>query len=139
MAYNGIAAKLSVMNGETVEDIGYISNFSVEESKSVVEITAFGKDCKEKLPSIYGWSASAAGIADFNTATGQKKLREAMIKGQPVKVRFYLDKDKIYLEGTAYIESMSLDISAEDKGNISISLSGDGELTMTEVPQTPAV
>ena len=53
-----------------------------------------------------------------------------MIAGTPISVTFYLD-ETVKFSGTAYIESMSVDISAEDKGNISISLNGDGELTLT--------
>lgn len=52
-----------------------------------------------------------------------------MISGESVTVNFYLDS-ATYLTGTAIVESMSLDISAEDKGNISISLSGTDQLQL---------
>ena len=71
---------------------------------------------------------------DFGTTTNQKAFRDAMIAGTPVSVTFYLDStssNEVKFTGSAYIESMSVDISAEDKGNISISLNGDGGLTLT--------
>ena len=48
----------------------------------------------------------------------------------PVDVKFYLDVDKnVALYGKAYVTSFSVNISAEDKGGVSISLTGTGELT----------
>lgn len=133
MAYSGLTAKLSIVeagaNAEApiIHDIGYIGNFSVEETRDVVEITRMGSADKEKMAAGYSWSASADGTADFETATSQTLLREAMVAGTPVQVRFYLDatEDKLcFLEGKALVESMSIDLSAEDKGNVSIGLSG---------------
>lgn len=127
MAYTGLTAKLMI--GE--KELAYISNWSVEETKDVIEVTKLGESSKEKLPSLYSWSASADGTADFENDAAQKTLREAMLAGTPVTAKFYLKDETTYLTGTALVESMSLDISAEDKGNISISLSGTGELALT--------
>lgn len=129
--YTGLTAKLEIKN--TAESaavtVAYISNWSVEESRDLIEVTKLGSKVKEKKPALYSWSASADGTADFGTSTNQKAFRDAMIAGTPVNVTFYMDEN-VKFSGSAYIESMSFDISAEDKGNISISLSGDGELTL---------
>ncbi len=126
MAYTGLTASLKIGNNDT---IAYISNWSVEETKDTIELTKLGVGYKEKIPSLYSWSASADGTADFTSAANQKTLRNAMISGESVTVNFYLDS-ATYLTGTAIVESMSLDISAEDKGNISISLSGTDQLQL---------
>ncbi len=134
MAYTGLTASLKI--GEN-KPVAYISNWSVEETKDTIELTKLGVGYKEKIPSLYSWSASADGTADFTDTANQDTLRNAMINGTPVTVNFYLDS-KTYLTGTAIVESMSLDISAEDKGNISISLSGTDQLQLTTPPAVGA-
>lgn len=132
--YNGLTAKL-MLDDKT---IGYISNWSVEETRDLVEVTKLGSKEKEKFPTMYSWTASADGTADFEGESAQVALREAMLGGSLVAVKFYLN-DTRYLTGSAYVESLSVDISAEDKGNISISLSGVGELKMqTQSQSNPA-
>ena len=128
--YTGLTAKLKINQDSTDAQVMYISNWSVEETRDIIEVTKLGSKAKEKKPSMYSWSASADGAVDFGTSSNQKALRDAMIAGTPISVTFYLD-DTAEFTGTAYIESMSVDISAEDKGNISISLNGEGELTLT--------
>jgi len=121
MPYKGITGKLTILDGAAARTadgyqgtpVAYISNWSVEETRDVVEITQLGEKSKEILPSLLYWSASAEG-AD----------------GTPVNVRFYLDSET-YLDGTAYVTAFSVNISAEDKGGVSISLTGSGELKLT--------
>ena len=94
-----------------------------------MEITQLGEKSKEILPSLLYWSASAEGAADFSDGA-QQAFRKAMTDGTPVNVRFYLDSET-YLDGTAYVTAFSVNISAEDKGGVSISLTGSGELKLT--------
>lgn len=131
--YTGLTAKLKI--GENT--VAYISNWSVEETRDIIEITKLGSKNKEKMPSLYSWSASADGTADFTTGSGHKELRDAMVAGTKVEAKFYLN-DTTFLTGSAYVESLSMDISAEDKGNISISLSGEGDLALTTGSVAPA-
>lgn len=130
MPYTGVTAKITVKEGSAEKTIGYISNWSVEEKRDIVEYTQLGVKTKGKLPSTYGWTASADGAADFETASAQKTLRTAMLNGTAVNVKFYLD-NTTFLTGSAYVDSLSIDISAEDKANVSISLNGIGELSDT--------
>lgn len=135
--YTGLTAKITINNSD--KEVAYISNWSVDETRDIIEVTCLGKKTKEVAPSLYYWSASAEGTADFTTPDAQKALREAMVNGTKVDVKFYLDDDT-YLTGKAYVNTFSTNISAEDKGGVSISLTGDGELAMT-APQanTPSV
>lgn len=130
--YTGLTAKLEIKTGSeaAAATVAYVSNWSVEETRDIIEVTKLGSKAKEKKPSLYSWTASAEGTVDFGSTTNQKAFRDAMIAGTPISVTFYLD-ETVKFSGTAYIESMSVDISAEDKGNISISLNGDGELTLS--------
>ena len=130
--YTGLTAKLEIKTGSesAAATVAYISNWSVEETRDIIEVTKLGSKAKEKKPSLYSWTASAEGTVDFGTSANQKAFRDAMLNGTSVTVTFYLD-ETVKFSGTAYIESMSVDISAEDKGNISISLNGDGELTLS--------
>lgn len=130
--YTGLTAKLSITQNETEKDIAYISNFSIEETRDMIEVAKLGSATKEKVPSTLGWSASADGAADFSSTSGQKDLRDAMTNGTLVNVKFYLTENT-YLTGQAYVESLSTEVSSDDKTSVSISLSGTGSLTMTTV------
>lgn len=129
--YTGLTAKLKVGTNE----IGYISNWSVEQTRDTIEITELGVDTKKYEPSFISWTASAEGVADF-TDNGQLALTNAFAKGEKVTAEFYLvyDKDNTakltYLTGSAIIDKLSVDISAEDKANISINLTGSGKLAL---------
>lgn len=128
--YTGITAKLTILQGEEEKEIAYISNFSIEENRDMIEVSKLGSVTKEKIPSTLSWSASADGAADFALVNGQKDLRDAMTNGTILNVKFYLD-ETTYLTGQAYVESLSTEISADDKTSVSISLAGTGALTMS--------
>ena len=59
-----------------------------------------------------------------------------MHNGNEVVCEFYLDNSTKF-SGTGLIESLSIDLSAEDKGNVSISISGTDELIYPGKPETP--
>lgn len=126
--YSGLLGKLMIESKE----IGYISNWSVEDTTDVIEITQLGKEYKEKKAGLQSWSASADGAVDFTSTSGQVELFTAKHAGTKVKCDFYLyiksGKPSVFFSGYGYIESLSVDLSAEDKGNISISISGTGKL-----------
>ena len=132
--YTGLTGK--VMIGEpTAAEIAYISNWSVEDTVELIEVSELGKRAKDKVAGFRGWTASADGAIEFGTdgTSGHKALFDAMHEGKKVKCEFYLNKGvgsepAVKFSGTGMIESLSIDLSAEDKGNISISLSGVDEL-----------
>lgn len=144
MPYKGITGRLTILSDSQKNEkssgnyvgtpVAYISNWSVEETRDVVEITQLGAKTKEILPTLLYWSASAEGAADFSGGA-QQALRKAMTEGTLVNVRFYLDKNT-YLDGSAYVTAFSVNISAEDKGGVSISLTGNGGLKLTPSDET---
>lgn len=135
MPYTGLTAKLTIDG----KDVGYISNWSVDETRDTIEVTKLGSKDKEIFPTLHYWSASAEGTADFADKHSQLDIRDAMVNGKEITVKFYLDTNAkndtaetryVYLEGSAYVTSFSVNISAEDKGGVSISLTGTKELSI---------
>ena len=129
--YTGLTGKLEIAleeNGTfgTSTEVAYISNWSVEDTTDIIEVTKLGKEYKEKQPGLQSWSASADGTVVFD-GNSQIALFKAKHDGTLVQCAFYLDTGVVFT-GNGYIESLSVDLSAEDKGNISISISGDGGL-----------
>ena len=118
--------------------IGYISGWSVEDKTEIIESTKVGQVHKEALPGFQSWSASADGAVVFEDNGGHEALFAAKHKGDKIILHFYLKdmetagtvgKD-VYFQGEGYIESLSVDLSAGDKGNISISIRGNGALNL---------
>jgi predicted secreted protein len=144
--YTGLTGKVVIGN-----EVVFISNWSVESSREVIEFSVLGQRTREKRAGLTGWTASADGTITFEGANSHASLFNAMNAGQPVRCEFYLfDPTKVNgsttaavrLHGQGLIESLSVDLSAEDKGNISISISGFGELdfngkTPTQVTPPP--
>lgn len=124
--YKGLTGK--VMIGGAI--IAYISNWSVEDTTDIIEVTKLGSNFKEKIPGLQSWSASADGAVEFTDDASQKELFVAKHNGTEVTCEFYLDSTTKF-SGAGVIETLSVDLSAEDKGNISISISGNGSLTFT--------
>ncbi|MCL2375725.1 MAG: phage tail tube protein [Firmicutes bacterium] len=137
--YTGITGKITI--GEDDKKVAYISNWSIDQSNEVMEITELGSRYKKKVSGMKDWTASADGALYFGENTNHGAIYEAFEKGETIKVKFFLyDKESenangnkdIYFDGEALIESLSIDLSAEDKGNVSISLTGCGKLTLNK-------
>ncbi|MDR3022249.1 MAG: phage tail tube protein [Clostridiales bacterium] len=126
--YTGVTGKVKVGDSE----VAYISNWSVEDSMEVIEVSKLGERYKEKRTGQGNWTASADGTVVFgHEGKSHEALFTAMHKGAQVECEFYLDSNEdnpIKFSGDGLIESLNVDLSAEDKGNISISIVGVGEL-----------
>ena len=135
--YTGLTGKIKI-GKSTAAEVAYISNWSVEDSVELVEISELGKRTKDKVAGLRGWTASADGAIEFSGTSGHKALFDAIHAGDKVSCEFYLDSDNgVKFSGTGMIESLSVDLSAEDKGNISISISGVDELVYPGATVTP--
>lgn len=126
MLYTGITGKVKL--GEDL--IAHIANFSLEVSSDIQEVISFGNKFKEKVPSILDWSADADGAADFAKDSKQKELWDAMNNQTLLTFGFYLN-DTTYMEGSGYIEKLSIDNAADGNAEISISVAGSGALELT--------
>lgn len=136
--YTGVTGKIAMKVGTgTAEDIAHMANWSVEMSKELLDVISFGQDYKEKVPSIKDWNASFDGTADFASTSGQKTLVDAFEDGSALTGSFYLD-ETTFLEGTCYIESLSISNAADGKADISISVAGSGAVSLTIPAEVPA-
>ena len=135
MLYQGVTGKISIKKGAGAEQfLAHMTTWSVDMSMSIDETAYFGGSATEegfteKTPGVGTWTASANGAADFGTASGQKDLLQAHFDKAVVTATFYLDATT-GMQGEAIIESLSISHAADGKGEISISLSGNGKPTM---------
>ena len=127
--YTGLTGKIMI-GVESAAEVAYISNWSVEDTVELIDVPQLGERTKGKVAGLRGWTASADGALEFSSTSGHKALFDAMHKGDKVACEFYLESGTtpVKFGGTGMIESLSVDLSAEDKGNISISISGIDEL-----------
>ena len=129
--YSGVTGNIKITpEGGTATTLVHMSNWSVEVSKDIIEVVSFGNTYKEKVPSIKDWSASSDGTTDFASAGGQAMLLEAFENGKPVEAAFYLN-DTTFFTGTAFIESLSIELAADGASTISISLAGSNAVVLT--------
>ena len=128
--YTGVTGKISMVTaGGEEKTVGYISNWSIEDTADVLEFATLGEGYKTKEVGQQSWSASADGAVDFADASMHAKLFELKNGRKEVELKFYLStENNDYLTGYGYIESLSVDLSAEDKGNISVSISGNSHV-----------
>ncbi len=136
--YTGLTGALKIITAVgTSKTIAYISDWSVEGKTEMIEHVSSGRADKQVTPGFKSWSASANGKISFNGNSGHAELFAAQYKGTKILFHFYLDDNEnndagknTYFCGEGYIESMSIDISSEDCGNISISVVGTGAMEL---------
>ena len=141
--YTGLTGKVEIGTNNSATKIAYISNWNIEMTNEIIEVPELGRNTKHKKPGLQSWTASAEGTVVFAENSGQKELFEAMQDGKEVRCKFYLDYEQtpanpnrkdVYFDGRGFIESLSIELAAEDKGNIAITISGCGRLQFNQVP-----
>lgn len=63
--YTGLTGKVKI-GADTAAEIAYISNWSVEDTVELIEVSELGKRTKGKLAGLRGWTASAEGAIEFS-------------------------------------------------------------------------
>lgn len=71
--YTGLTGKIKI-GKSTAAEIAYISNWSVEDTVELIEISELGKRAKDKIAGLRGWTGSADGAIEFAGANGHKAL-----------------------------------------------------------------
>lgn len=130
MLYTGVTGYIKVGSGASGKALAHMSSWEVELSKDIIEVVSFGNDYKEKVPSIKDWSASADGAVDFATDSGQKELINAFEDGTLLTFGFGIT-ETIFMEGTGYIESLTITDEADGNVSLSISVAGSNAITLT--------
>jgi hypothetical protein len=134
--YTGITGAIEITNLlRQPTKLAYVSGWNVENSTEMVEVTEFSSVDKKVLPCSRSWRASADGTISFETTNGQQILFDAMNKGRKMLFYFYLnhsenDKENTFFCGEGFIESLSVNLSAEDVGKVSISVVGNDKLAL---------
>jgi len=132
--YSGLTGKIFFWEEDEERVIGYISNWSIEDTTDIIEFSELGRALptsgfKIKKAGLQSWSASADGAVYFEDGTNHDKLFDLKAAREIIKLQIHLNAET-YFAGEGYIESLSVDLSAEDKGNISISISGNDKLSL---------
>jgi len=150
--YKGITGALKIgvtyKRKKVTIPVAYISNWNVEDSAEIIEVTKAGSAHKEAYAGYQRWSASADGAAWFLNE-GQEELYKAKKNGDKITLELYFEKlrkgieyalDRAdrkntlpkpsYFSGECFIESYSVDFTAEGIAKISISVKGSGPLNL---------
>lgn len=128
MIYSGKTGTISI--GDV--DVAHMGTWSLSIDQDIHEVASFGNRYMEKVATILDWSADADGTADFETASGQKDIYDALISGELVELKLMLDATTGF-SGQALVESFSVDHDAEGAAEVSISLSGSGAVVLNLV------
>ena len=93
----------------------------------------------------YGWTSTIAGVKSWNcsldgvvtTDGGFTALQKAFISGNPIETEFSNADKSIYYHGFASVTSLSISADMGDVITYSISLDGNGALSMEAPAQEP--
>ena len=108
--------------------VGEIAEWSLDIGHSPVEVTAFGDNWQEYIPSLRNATGSFAG--NFDTSdTAQTTLINSMLGGSAVALRCYVGTAKYFNAGTAYLTGLSPSISVAGKADVSYSFQVSGAVT----------
>ena len=107
------------------KELAFMSEWSLEQTKEIVEKSFFRGKGKEKAAGIGDWTASCNGQVDFASNTGHLEVQKAFDEWNEVELELYLNAEEHYA-GKALIESLSISNSAEGEWTIEISLAGNG-------------
>lgn len=128
--YTGVTGYIKLGKDTSTKKMAHMSSWEVELSKDIIEVVSFGNTYKEKVPSIKDWSATCDGAVDFDANAGQKDLIDAFENGTLLTFGFGIT-DEIFMEGTGYIESLTITDEADGNVTVSISVAGSNAITLT--------
>lgn len=126
-ALSGTAGSVAYITGGTTA-IGAIKEWSLSLTHNPVETTAFGENWQTYIASIRGATGSFSGNGD-NSDSAQTSLRNAMMGGSAVALRFYNGPDWYWEAGTAYLTGNERSISNEGKLELSYDFTVSGVIT----------
>ena len=126
-ALSGTAGSVVYMTGGTAL-VGEISEWSLDLSHAPVEVTAFGDNWAEYVPSIRNASGSFSGNFDTGDAQ-QTSLLNAMLNGSAIALRLYLNATKYFNIGTAYITGLGAAVSQTGKADVSYDFQNGAAVT----------
>ena len=135
--FTGLTACLKIGTGASARILAYVSGVDMSLEKEIIEILAFGKQYKEKVPSIKDWSASIDGTVALAKGGTQKALYDAFESGEPLTIGVYLN-ESTYFEGTGYVSSFDISAAPDDKISLTSEIAGSGGVSLS-LPDTLTV
>ena len=124
--YTGLTASVEAAG----EVIAYISGVDLNLDKDIIEIIAFGKQYKEKVPAIKDWSASIDGTVALTSGGSQEALYEAFENDTKLTIGIFLN-DNNYFEGQAFVSSFNISAAPDDKIELTSELAGTDAVVLT--------
>ena len=125
-ALSGTAGSVAYITGGTTA-VGSIKEWSLSLTHNPVETTAFADVWQTYIASIRGATGSFSGNGDINDSA-HTSLRNAMIGGSAVALRFYNGPDYYWEAGTAYLTGNERSISNDGKLELSYDFTVSGAI-----------
>jgi hypothetical protein len=127
-ALSGTAGSAVIVAGGTAI-VGEIAEWSLSLGMDTVEVTAFGDNWDEVLPSVRNATGSFSGNFDPADAI-QGTVVSYMMAGSALALRLYASGTKYFNVGTAYVTGMEPGISQKGKADISFNFKASGPVTL---------
>lgn len=127
MAFTG--EKGTIKTGEN--SITKMENWKLSIKANEVDTTSFDSDGWEETEvTTKSWEVSMEGTFNKADATGQKAVMAALVSGENLPIKLYVDKtaEKEDFSGNIKITGIDIDTSVKDKLKISIKAKGNGKL-----------
>ena len=112
--------------------VTFMDTWTVNRGVGVEETTSFGDDWEAKCATVKNWNGTFGGTldrADANQAALLDQLEDGAIAD--VTVRFSIDGTTSYWEGSAIVESDSINSTSKGLVKYTGNLAGNGELAYT--------
>lgn len=127
-ANSGTAGSVVIVAGGTAI-VGEIAEWSASFGMDPVEVTAFGDNWREYVPSVRGVTGSFSGNWDGTDAI-QGSVDAYMRAGSALTLRLYENASKYY-SGSAYVTGAETSISQTGKAEVSYAFTGSGAWSLT--------
>ncbi len=127
MAFTG--EKGAIKTGEN--SITKMENWKLSIKANEVDTTSFDSDGWEETEvTTKSWEVSMEGTFNKADATGQKAVMAALVSGENLPIKLYVDKtaEEEDFSGNIKITGIDIDTSVKDKLKISIKAKGNGKL-----------
>lgn len=118
------AAKLST------NTIAQIKSWEMGLNVDLADVTVFGDQWKDYLPTLVGADPKIDGFFDMTDTNGQVALQNALLNGTSVSLRLYVNTTNYY-SGTAFMKSMSVKAAVDGAVEFSAELSFSGTISYT--------
>ena len=127
MAFTG--EKGAIKTGEN--SITKMENWKLSIKANEVDTTSFDSDGWEETEvTTKSWEVSMEGTFNKTDTTGQKAVMAALVSGENLPIKLYVDKtaEKEDFSGNIKITGLDIDTTVKDKLKISIKAKGNGKL-----------